>query len=191
MNIFHLSNSPVEAALYHNDRHCIKMILEAAQMLSTAHRMIDGVEIIGKSPTGRKQKQYHLNDSVMNLTIYKAVHYNHPSTVWTRASLQNYKWHYALFEALCDEYTYRYGKIHKTDEKLRKILRTPPKNIPDVGLTPFAQCMPESCKDKDPVKAYRKYYMQEKADFCVWKKRSVPSWFKIETEEEDNANLCL
>ena len=177
MNIFFLHNEPDIAAIHHCDKHVVKMILEAAQMLSTAHRMIDGVEIVCKSPTGRKQKHYHLSDSVMNLTLYKAVHYNHPSTVWTRASQQNYEWHYALFEALCNEYTYRYGKIHKTDEKLREILRTPPKNIPNIGLTPFAQCMPEYCKDSDPIEAYRSYYINEKKDFAKWTKRSQPNWF--------------
>lgn len=181
MNIFHLDNSPEQAALYHCDRHVVKMILEAAQMLSTTHRMIDGTEIIGKSPTGRKQKQYILTDNEMDNILYKAVHYNHPSTVWTRQSVQNYEWHYRLFEALCDEYTHRYGKIHATDAKLREYLRRVPKGLPNTGLTRFAEAMPPECIDTtDPVQSYRKYYMQEKASFAVWTKRSQPQWFLTE-----------
>ena len=179
MNIFHLDNSPEQAAIYHNDKHVVKMILEAAQMLSTAHRMIDGIEIIGKSPTGRKQKQYVLIDREMDNVLYKAVHYNHPSTVWTRQSVDNYKWHYRLFVALCNEYTYRYNKVHASDTKLRKLLSNVPKRLPDTGLTPFAKCMPDECKVSDPVQSYHNYYMQEKSSFAIWTKRDTPNWFLI------------
>ena len=36
MNIFHLDKNPKICAEYHCDRHVVKMILETAQMLSTA-----------------------------------------------------------------------------------------------------------------------------------------------------------
>ena len=42
MNIFYLHNDPKICAEMHNDKHCIKMILEYAQLLSTAHRVLDG-----------------------------------------------------------------------------------------------------------------------------------------------------
>jgi len=177
MNIFILDNEPTTAAHLHCDKHVVKMILEAAQMLSTTHRMLDGTEVIGRSPTGRKQKQYILADSLKSLLLYKAVHMNHPCTVWTRKSLQNYNWHYELFTALCDEYTYRYGKVHETDRKLRELLAEPPKNIDDIGLTPFPQCMPDYCKNADTIAAYRSYYLNEKKDFARWTKRSQPNWF--------------
>ena len=92
-------------------------------------------------------------------------------------SLQNYNWHYELFTALCDEYTYRYGKVHETDRKLRELLAEPPKNIDDIGLTPFPQCMPDYCKNADTIEAYRSYYLNEKKDFARWTKRSQPNWF--------------
>ena len=44
MNIFYLNESPEIAAVEHNDKHCVKMILESAQMLCTAHRVLDGNE---------------------------------------------------------------------------------------------------------------------------------------------------
>ena len=43
MNIFYLDSNPTVCAQYHNDRHTVKMIVEYAQLLSTAHRVIDGV----------------------------------------------------------------------------------------------------------------------------------------------------
>jgi len=42
MNIFVLNESPQVAAQMHLDKHICKMVLEYAQLLSTAHRMLDG-----------------------------------------------------------------------------------------------------------------------------------------------------
>ena len=42
MNLFYLHNDPVKSAEMHCDKHVVKMIIEYAQMLSTAHRMLDG-----------------------------------------------------------------------------------------------------------------------------------------------------
>ena len=44
MNIFYLNKDPKIAAMEHKDKHCLKMILEYAQMLSTDHRELDGEE---------------------------------------------------------------------------------------------------------------------------------------------------
>ena len=178
MNIFVLDNNPITAAQYHNNKHVVKMILEAAQMLSTAHRILDGEEYTDKSRSGRNIKRWKLEEN--NDLIYKAVHVNHPCTIWTRESLENYQWHYDLFVALCDEYTYRYGKVHETDTKLRDVLKHPPKNIETTkGLTPFAQAMPDYCKNPDGVTAYRNYYIHEKTELCVWKQRAIPEWFNV------------
>ena len=163
MNIFYLSQDPQEAALMHNDKHCVKMILESAQMLCTAHRALDG------------------NDKCDNLFMYKQAHLNHPSTKWVRENAYNYKWLFNLFEALCDEYTYRYGKLHATDLKLRETLRETPLRIPfiNTGFTEPPQCMPEEYKTSDTVEAYRQYYMGEKSSFSTWKKRQTPEWYTL------------
>jgi len=161
MNIFYLSESPQESALMHNDKHCVKMILESAQMLCTAHRVLDG------------------DDKCDGMFMYKEAHKNHPSTIWARKNCYTYKWLFDLFEALCDEYTYRYGKLHATDLKLREVLRELPNKIPMIEehLTEPPQCMPDEYKSLDTVEAYRKYYMGEKSHFCSWKKRPTPTWY--------------
>ena len=165
MNIFYLSNCPQEAAEAHNDKHCVKMILESAQMLSTAHRELDG--------------------DVPDI-LYKSTHKNHPSTIWTRSSKQHYDWLFRLFRMLSAEYSIRYGlisdtndtfKVHKSWDKLGKILETAPKNIKDNGWEDPPQCMPDSCKDDDVVTAYRNYYILEKNNFAVWKYSGTPKWF--------------
>ena len=176
MNIFVLDKSPKISARYHCDKHTVKMIVESAQMLSTAHRMLDGVEEVRLTKTGRKGRYYKLSDSRENV-MYKAVHYNHPSTVWTRQSKENYEWHYRLFRELCKEYTHRYGKVHMTETKLLDALSKVPDNIPDIGLTKFPQAMPDYCKMSDSIEAYRKYYINEKKYFAKWTNREVPDWF--------------
>jgi len=119
-----------------------------------------------------------LNDDREDI-LYKAVHFNHPCTVWTRTSKQNYKYLYDLFCALCDEYTFRYKRIHETDMKLRSALWVFPNNIPDIGFTEPPQAMPDYCKVVgNPIQAYHNYYINEKSRFAKWKLREQPRWYK-------------
>jgi hypothetical protein len=176
MNIFVLDKSPKISARYHCDKHTVKMIVESAQMLSTTHRMLDGVMERRPSKSGSMIQYFKLSDSREN-TLYKACHFNHPSTIWTRQSKANYDWHYTLFAELCKEYTHRYGRTHMTESKLIDVLAKAPDNIPDGELTAFPQAMPEDCKKPDPIEAYRTYYVQEKKYFAKWTNREIPSWF--------------
>ena len=47
----------------------------------------------------------------------------------------------------------------------------------NLGLTPFAQAMPDYCKSEDIVQAYRKYYIMEKQHLAKWSKREIPEWW--------------
>ena len=178
MNIFVLNIDPVIAAQEQCDKHVVKMIVESAQMLSTAHRVLDGKLYYDLSSNGRKVTRYSLVNN--NDIMYKAVHINHPSTKWTYESITNYKWHYKHFVALCKEYTLRYGKVHMTETKLLELLATPPKNIPNKPLTPFKLAMnanPE-CIKECPIESYQRYYASKVNNFkMMWSKRQVPLWF--------------
>ena len=162
MNIFFLDERPDKCAEMHNDKHCVKMILESAQMLSTAHRELDG--------------------DVPDI-LYKSTHKNHPSTIWARSSKQHYDWLFRLFRMLSAEYSIRYSehnfKVHKSWDKLGKILETAPKNIVDNGFVPPPQCMPDHCKKPNTIDAYRNYYMIEKANISTWKYTNTPKWWTI------------
>ena len=160
MNIFYLNKDPKITAIEHNDKHCVKMILEYAQMLSTAHRECDG------------------DERADSLFLYKRAHLNHPSTVWARENEAQYNWLYQLFIALAEEYSYRYDKKHATDLLLRVSLKKPPQNMPrDEPFKQPPQCMPDEYKCDDSIIAYRNFYRGEKAHFSKWKKRDVPEWF--------------
>jgi len=187
MNIFILNDDPVIAAQEQCDKHIPKMVVESAQMLSTTHRMIDGVETKVPSKSGKRMvKGYYLDDDREDI-LYKAVHFNHPCTVWTRESCCNYSWHYEHFVALCDEYTYRYGKKHATDEKLRNVLSKLPNKINRKGgMTPFKlamksnpECVVHGLGGTDAVATYKNFYQTKQHRFkMVWTKRPVPEWFK-------------
>ena len=132
------------------DKHVVKMILETAQLLSTAHW-----ELGSTAP-------------------YKVTHKNHPSAVWCRANKKHYVWLWAHFRALSQEYTKRYGKVHLTWERCSEELREPPRGIPDIDWTDPPQCMPDNCKHKSTVIAYRKYYTQKAKE---WAERGMPMKF--------------
>ena len=177
MNIFAIESDPELAAESMVDSHVVKMILESAQLLSTAHRVLDGKEYIDSS-SGRKIKRWKLPDD-REQHLYSATHINHPSSVWARTSDRNYYWLYKHFHALCKEYTYRYGKIHKCQE-MYSWLCTPPKNIPIGYLTAITPVMPDEYKvPGNSVESYRNYYREGKKHLHKWTKREAPEWIGL------------
>ena len=112
--MFYLSTRPQECAEWSVNSHCVKMILESAQLLSTAHRLLDGVEYTDKTKTGRNVKRWRLDDWREN-KLYSATHMNHPCAVWCRETSANYRWLHDLLIEYCLEYTHRYGKTHKIE----------------------------------------------------------------------------
>ena len=153
MNCFILDKDLKTSVQYHCDKHVIKMILEAAQIASTVHWTTGG-----EGP-------------------YKETHPNHPCTVWARESLAAYRYVVNYGLELCKEYTYRYGKIHKTQEKLEWLKANEP-DVPKVG-TKFVIVVADDCVvPGDEVMSYRLYYVRHKAHILSWKKRPEPSWIK-------------
>lgn len=182
MNVFFLDKDPRVAAQYHCDKHVVKMILEYAQLLSTAHRMLDGDEttII---QNGRKKKVFKHPDPIMDAELYGVTHRNHPSAVWVREHANNYNWVAMCMMHLNYEYKQRYGhtKNHKTIDTIGgHLLKLPTAlYVQDKveGLVPPPQCVADDCKTENTVLAYRKYYMFHKADIAKWKLGDIPSWF--------------
>jgi hypothetical protein len=157
MNIFVLSNNPKEAARFHMDKHCVKMVLEHTQMLSTAIR-------------------FHSNDTIEG--VYKKAHLNHPCSIWTRKTRSNFLWLCEMTEELFQEYTRRYGKEHKS-YSIFDLCRNHADIIPEGELTKFALAMPDEYKNPDPVTSYRTYYIKDKKEFATWKLGNKPEWFIV------------
>lgn len=161
MNIFFLHMTASICAQMHCDKHVVKMILETTQLLCSAWHMSDPEHDIYTPP-------------------YKLAHKNHPSAIWTRESIDNYKWLCQLGLELCKEYTYRYGKHHASEKHLIELSKVSPP-IPDKGFTKPKLAMPDTYKDDDdPIESYRQYYFFEKYHLHSWKGkingRPVPKW---------------
>lgn len=152
VNIFVLSQDPIEAAKMMCDKHVLKMILESGQMLCAAHPP--------------------------EVAPWKRTHYNHPCTVWTRTSTSNYEWLAAHGLALCEEYTKRYNKRHKSEDVLLWCAQNIPNNVPNGPLTPFAIAIKDKSYHRgDAVSSYRAYYLGEKARFARWRYSAQPDWW--------------
>ena len=177
MNIFYLDRDPKTCAQMHNDKHVVKMILEYAQLLSTAHRILDGTLVEGVSKSGRKAKRYQLPDDRDGI-LYTATHANHPSAVWARSDEVHYRWLFSLWIELMDEYTYRYGKVHAS-ARLIGSLNKPPKNIKfEGGFIAPPPAMPESYRvEGNSVQSYHNYYAGDKVKMSRWTNRHMPVWF--------------
>jgi hypothetical protein len=176
MNIFYISKDPVQAAEWMVDKHVVKMILESAQLLSTAHRILDGQENLGKSKTGRNVKRWILPDSREGV-LYSATHINHPSAVWCRQSVENYNWLADHMFALLYEYTYRYNKQHKIEGELSYMLQSPPFALKEYDMTVMPSAMADEYKiSDDPLVNYRNYYKVGKVRMHKWTNRQPPEW---------------
>ncbi len=165
MNIFVTNECPIKSAQDHCNVH-FKMCVELGQLLSTAHFELDG-QVVG----------------------YKPTHRNHPSAIWTRQCSGNYQWAYLHFKALCDEYTFRTGKVHKSSELICLLAKQPSKI--EIGeRTSFAMAMPDDFKKLgifDQTKAYRAYLNNKFAEWACrekpikveWANRGKPEWVNV------------
>jgi len=156
MNIFFLDEDVKKCAQYHVDKHVVKMILETAQLLCGVH---------------------HVTTHDTAHVPYKLSHKNHPCSIWCRESLSNYLYLCELGLELCKEYTYRYGKRHKSQDVIEWCLINKP-NIPDIEFTDPAKAMPDEFKVDSVVESYRNYYMGAKFSLAAWKNREKPFWFE-------------
>jgi len=179
MNIFVLDENPVEAARMMCDKHIPKMILESAQMMASALRRHGaGDELMPLNQQGRP---------------YKGGYHNHPCTVWTGESVDNYLWLYQHAHQLCVEYRSRFNNgAHVCEAKIG--LMTAPcalELLPLGGMTPFARAFnaeqyPFLYDEKryTAVEAYRTYYSLAKRRFAQWNKGTpAPSWWATQETE--------
>ena len=158
MNIFHLDKNPKICAEYHCDKHIVKMVLEIAQMLSTAY-------------------QKHCGDDD---NLYKPAYPKHPMTIWVGESVENFNYAYLLGKELGKQYTKRYGKIHKSSNIINAFNNGRLQNIedrfPSQYFTRPPLCMPDEYKCDDYIQAYRNYYIGDKKRFARYTSVDTPEF---------------
>ncbi len=182
MNIFVLDLDPKKAAEYHCNKHVLKMVLETAQMLCTAHWMI----IANKNKIDRAdfKKLKDMQKKLISITPegrrppWKLTHANHPCSKWIRESDKNYWWTVELGINLIIEYRKRYNEIHST-LKVYDWLCINHIDLPDNKKTPHPICVSADCLiENDPVGSYRKYYKEHKKEIAEWEPiASTPEWY--------------
>lgn len=198
MNIFALSRSPVESAKQMIDKHIVKMPTETCQMLHTNILFMQYVQEHGKEPSLKELKAFHKK---IGSELMKPAMLNHPSTIWARQSLANFRWLYQHGLALCNEYSYRYDKEHGTHQRIidctqhASMVNDYPFSINK--LTPVTIAMDDKyCINADEfhntqriqygkqtddwdfvVESYRHYYLEGKWRFAEWRKDRRPKWF--------------
>ena len=173
MNIFVTDPDPVISAQTLCDKHVVKMVLESAQMLSTAWREPNDLR---SSEFSSKYADEH--------ELYKTAHPNHPCSIWVRQARENYKWLYRHFVALCDEYTHRYGKSHASARLKGPLMWRPFRSsaLLDAIEEPygFVLAMPDEYKSDDVFDSYQNYLINEKQHFAKWEKdpSRKPTWWR-------------
>ena len=147
MNIFCVNEDPYLAACELPDRHIVKMPVETAQMLAVIY-----------SPHIHDIGPIYKADGTPYKT-QKGAFKNHPCTRWAAKSRFNINWLLQHGIGLCEEYTFRFGKRHASEDAIRY-----------AGMlwsgtcwekhTPFVRAMPDDIKNDtsiDTVTAYQRY----------------------------------
>ena len=201
MNIFVLDENPKIAAQMHCDKHVCKMIIEHTQMLAAAYYHTLGIT---------RKKEIAENQKVVNIVFsgfprkhedgsdhpYALSHVNHPCTIWTRASIQNWNWLLECTKELCSEFEKRYKKPHSIAAILDWMESNKPR-LSSIRLTAFATAMPDCYKTYPTTEAYKRYYAYKTSYMQVkWAHSEMPDWFTSELIESSlteytNFNLEL
>ena len=183
MNIFALSKNPVEAARQMLDKHIVKMPTESCQMIHTNALYFQYLAKDGEEPALRDLKQFH---ACSNSKLMKPAMLNHPSTIWARQNPHNADWLMQHALALCEEYTYRYGKTHGA---YARILQTWGDHFMKDGswkkASPVSIAMADEYRIPNTfltgwefvIQSYRHYYLEGKWRFAEWRKNRRPDWF--------------
>lgn len=192
MNIFLLDLNPRNAARAHADKHVIKMLLEACQLLYTAHWAFAYPKLLEcKAPIhlAKAQKVLPVPESLSSAPSsvtrpdepgFRPCHIHHPCAKWVRESIDNYDFTARLAIELAEEFKFRYPKKgpHACEVHAHWLRWNPPLEISPIPQTPFVLAMDDQYKREDPVEAYRNYYLTAKKDkgLLIYKVRPAPLW---------------
>lgn len=185
MNIFILDEDPVIAAQMHCDQHLQKMILESAQMLSTAlhHTLFNQAN---KFPAS-----YKSFIEAESKDIYKPAYQGHPCTIWCHESYANFMWVVDLVYSLQAQLP-KLHKAYHVVKQCEKLARKYKLLFPSIHRTPFALAMPDEIKYNDTkfpdaVSKYHEWYKYKALEWRIngrfmsytqYGQRPIPEWLR-------------
>ena len=155
MNIFITSECPIESALALPVVLRNKMIVEGCQMLSTAHRVLDG--------------DAYADDK----SLYKKTHHNHPSAVSIQKSRDGYNWLFLHTVALAELYQEHTGKIHLSCNKFQA-LEIAPISCQNNSFQPTIAAPDQFKQIANSFTVFRGYQEYLNFKFREWSSREKP-----------------
>ena len=166
MNIFPIEGNAetgeidwVKSAQAQDNYRVVKMILESCQILSTV-----------------------LNEQGVKAP-YRSFNPKHPSCLWAAESSDNFEKLALHCSAMIEEYTERFGKIHKCAAVLNRIMELYDRTrFDNHEPTPIRMAMPEHFKSGNPVLSYRRYYASKPR--VRYPESKIPVWFDKYRGEE-------
>jgi hypothetical protein len=196
MNIFVLHLSPKQSAIWHADKHVVKMLLEALQMLYSAHWVVAYPSLLHNRSVlavSRAQQALPLPPSIRflgggapfqkknpSMRGFRPVHLHHPCTRWVRSSRENYRWLSQLTLELVEEHRHRWPANPESSCNAHALwLSTHIPALPSIPRTPFAIAMPIEYRKDDPIESYRTFYSGSKQERGITNRythRSPPEW---------------
>ena len=161
MNIFVTDSNTSTCAIYHTDRHTVKMPIELSQMVSFVYH----------------HQEFWDEPKPQLLMEFSKGHDKHPCSLWIQQNLSNFMWTCELGIKLIEEYRFRYNS--EKHQRCYLIFDWALNNLPNLDIecmTPFVKAMPEEYKVDCSVQSYRNYYKYGKTDLHKWTKREKPEW---------------
>lgn len=165
MNIFWIEKTLAGCASSLCDKHVVKMSLEYVQMLCNVHHVYAS--------------------AVPKSSLYKPTHTSHPCSKWVLECSENYNLLYRLWCLTCDEYTKRYGRVHKCDATFRSLLSAPPYGLLSAGKPTLPPVVGNGTWNptnwEHLVYGYRAYYKSKALDVeMTWRGGRAPAWYSEE-----------
>ena len=170
MNIFILGPTPESSARAHCDQHLHKMLLESAQIVSTAMRL-----------RGWNREW-----------LYKSTHIGHPCVRWAAASNHNILYVIELADELRRIREELDCPPHASSEVIKYAQDYLAGEVPFASsylATDFALAMPlhiRARSDIGPVEKYQAYYREKNKNWTAfdnkpmtWKNRPVPEFMNL------------
>jgi len=194
MNIFILHWNPRKAARWHLDKHVVKMILETAQLLYTAHWVLfypDLKQHKSVMALSKAQKQLPVPEYMRTAPLcettqeptYRPCHTHHPCAKWARTCNGNYRWLAELGRELAREYRFRFKKTHSCEAHVEWLYANMPPTIQRYPRRPFIMAMaPEYRISKNPIVSYRHYYRTAKHELLKYTGRHEPHWLQLKNQ---------